>query len=671
MSLARFTPAAAIGARIAFGFGALLLLLVILAVSDQSGTTAVRDEFGTYQSVAANAERVVQIGSTVSEARRGALMFRRTGEQATAARVTRLLDAALADAKAAAGAARTAERRAALSEAAGLIEQYAANLGRLTGRVAARQGLERQLGSISGAVHPLFAELLSGGGGDAGLATDLAAAQETMLLAETAVARFVADGDRDTATRATGNLDGLAGRVARLRRGPATDEQTGRLQQLADLGGAYREAFAAIVPVVLEVNRIVDETNAQLGERLADLVARTSTSQTAVLHETEQALRGKLDATATRGLLVAAGAVLAGLVLALLTGRSISQPVSRLTAAMRALADGRLDTPIPARDRRDELGAMARTLEVFRDGMREAAQLRTRQAEQAKEAEAARRAALRDLAAGFEARVGALVGQVAEAANGLRATASAMESTARQADGQSAAVASAAEQASANVQTVAVAAEELSASTVEIGRQVAQSATIAERAVGDARRTDLVVRALAEGAQQIGEVVNLISSIAGQTNLLALNATIEAARAGEQGRGFAVVASEVKGLAAQTARATDDIAKQIGRIQGSTQEAVTAIGGIATTIDEVSRIAAAIAAAVEQQGSATKEIARNVQEAAQGARMVSETIVGVSTGAQETGRAAGQVLEGAGVLSGQAEGLRSEVGRFLADVRAG
>ena len=187
----------------------------------------------------------------------------------------------------------------------------------------------------------------------------------------------------------------------------------------------------------------------------------------------------------------------------------------------------------------------------------------------------------------------------------------------------------------------------------------------------DARRTDQVVRALAEGAQQIGEVVSLISSIAGQTNLLALNATIEAARAGEAGRGFAVVAGEVKGLAAQTARATDDISKQIGRIQGATQEAVSAIGGIAATIDEVSRIAAAIAEAVEQQGVATREIARNVQEAAQGARMVSETIVDVSSGAQETGRAAGQVLEGAGTLSGQAEGLRGEVGRFLAEVRAG
>ena len=217
----------------------------------------------------------------------------------------------------------------------------------------------------------------------------------------------------------------------------------------------------------------------ELGEQVADLLARTSASQNEMLLKTHEALQGTLDDTTTRGMLMAGGAVLLGLVLSVLLARGIAGPVTRLTAAMGSLAEGRLDTPIPARDRQDELGAMARALEVFRDGMREAAALRTRQAVQAQEAEAARRAALRALADGFEARVGQLVGQVAEAATGLRATASTMEGTAQQTTGQSATVASAAEQASVNVQTVAVAAEQLSVSTTEISRQVAQSATIA------------------------------------------------------------------------------------------------------------------------------------------------------------------------------------------------
>ena len=667
----RFSLRASIGMRIALGFGVVLLLLVALGVSDHLGLGTIGGEFATYDRVASNAPRVMHVGSTFADARRTVLLFRRNGDPATAAQITSLLAAARDAANACAAAAIDPGRRAALTEAGTLIGQYAANAEKLTARLAARKAMERQLVALAADANPLFDVLLAAArtSGDTAVAADTGTAQAWRLRAEVAMGRFMADGQQEDVTRANGYLEALAGRIDALQHG--TGAQNERLQQLAALTARTRAAFDALVPVVLEVDRIVDHTNVELGGQVADLLARTSASQNEALVKTQAALQSTLDDTTSRGTLMAGGSVLLGLLLSVLLARSISGPVTRLTAAMGALAEGRLDTPIPARDRQDELGAMARALEVFRDGMREAAALRARQAVQAQETEAARRAALRALADGFEAKIGQLVGQVAEAATGLRDTASAMEGTAQQTTGQSATVASAAEQASVNVQTVAVAAEELSVSTTEISRQVAQSAAIAHRAVADARRTDGVVRALAEGAQQIGDVVSLISSIAGQTNLLALNATIEAARAGESGRGFAVVASEVKGLAAQTARATDDIAKQIGRIQGATQEAVTAIGGIATTIDEVSRIAAAIANAVDQQGAATREIARNVQEAAQGARMVSETIIDVSAGAQETGRAAGQVLKGAGTLSGQAEGLRGEVGRFLAEVRAG
>jgi methyl-accepting chemotaxis protein len=270
----------------------------------------------------------------------------------------------------------------------------------------------------------------------------------------------------------------------------------------------------------------------------------------------------------------------------------------------------------------------------------------------------------------FEAKTAGLVGTVASAATELEATARAMSETTGETIAQATSVAGAVEAASVNVQTVASAAEELSASISEIARQVTQSSEIADKAVQDANRTDGIVRTLAAGAQKIGEVVSLISAIAGQTNLLALNATIEAARAGEAGKGFAVVAAEVKGLASQTAKATDDIRQQVAQIQVATQETVTAIHGISQTISELSGIATAIAAAVEEQGAATQEIARNVHEAAVGTQHVSTSINDVSQGATETGTAASQVLAASGELSTQAERLSGDVRQFIDAVKA-
>ncbi len=270
----------------------------------------------------------------------------------------------------------------------------------------------------------------------------------------------------------------------------------------------------------------------------------------------------------------------------------------------------------------------------------------------------------------FEAKVGSLVSMLSSGATELQATAQSMSATATRTNQQATTVADAAEEASAGVQTVAAAAEELTTSIVEISRQVAQSAKITGKAVEDTRRTDTIVRALADGAQKIGDVVRLISGIAAQTNLLALNATIEAARAGDAGKGFAVVASEVKSLATQTAKATEEIGSQIRQIQDATGEAVQAIKDITATIEEVNLIASNIAAAVEEQGAATAEIARNVQLTAASTQEVTATIAGVSQAANDTGSAAGQVLNAASSLSHQADQLTNEVNDFVAGVRA-
>jgi methyl-accepting chemotaxis protein len=369
-------------------------------------------------------------------------------------------------------------------------------------------------------------------------------------------------------------------------------------------------------------------------------------------------------ALATLGLTVLAALA------AMLIGGNITRPLRRLQGKMEALAAGRLDIAIEETARRDEIGAMAKTVDVFKQSLAENERLRTEQEAVKASAAAEQKATLDRMADAFESSVGAIVDTVASAATEMQATAQAMSATADQAGRQTTAVAAAATQATANVQTVATAAEELSASIGEIGRQVATSSKIAQDAVEQAGRTNGTVEGLAQSAQRIGEVLSLIQDIAAQTNLLALNATIEAARAGEAGKGFAVVASEVKSLATQTARATEEIAAQIAQIQGATKETVEAIGGIGGTIGQINEIAAAIAAAVEEQGAATKEIASNVLQAARGTQDVSGNIDGVTQASGEVGAAATQVLGSAEELARESERLRQEVGTFVATVRA-
>jgi len=352
-----------------------------------------------------------------------------------------------------------------------------------------------------------------------------------------------------------------------------------------------------------------------------------------------------------------------------LTSRSIVPPVLKMVNAMGQLASGDHSAVIPATDKHDEIGLMARAVVVFKENMIKAKELAAKEAEAITQ-RMARANRVNELTASFDSEVSSLLRSIAAASTELQATASAMTATAEETSAQSTAVSAATEEASANVQTVAAAAEELASSVTEIGRQVAQSANIAQRAVAEAERTNAQVHGLQGDATSIGDVVKLISEIANQTNLLALNATIEAARAGEAGRGFAVVASEVKSLAEQTAKATDQIGVQVASIQASSSEAVTAINGITETINQMNEIAAAIAGAVEEQGSATQEIARNVQQAAAGTTEISSNVTGVRQAAGDTGAAAQQVLQASHELSEQSEMMRAHVESFLNNIKA-
>ena len=349
---------------------------------------------------------------------------------------------------------------------------------------------------------------------------------------------------------------------------------------------------------------------------------------------------------------------------------AITRPIQRITAEMNTLAKGDSSVAISATERVDEIGHMAKAVLVFKNNAVEIERLREEQTAAERYATESRKAEMVELANSFEAAVGEIIDTVSSASTELEASAGTLTTTAERAQEVTTMVAAASEEASTNVQSVASATEQLASSVTEISRQVQESARMANEAVDQARITNDRVSELSKAASRIGDVVELINTIAGQTNLLALNATIEAARAGEAGRGFAVVASEVKALAEQTSKATGEIGQQITGIQAATHESVDAIKAISSTIEKLSEISSTIAAAVEEQGAATQEISRNVQQAAQGTQQVSSNITDVQRGAGETGSASSQVLSAAQSLSSDSNRLKREVGKFLDTVRA-
>jgi methyl-accepting chemotaxis protein len=359
--------------------------------------------------------------------------------------------------------------------------------------------------------------------------------------------------------------------------------------------------------------------------------------------------------------------VLAGVTMML--RRRVITPLATLTAAVGELAAGRDDAVIPSIDRTDEIGAMAGSLQVFKEALI-AKKAADKAAALEADAKIQRGQRADKITRDFESMIGEVVEVVSAASSELEAFAATLTASAERSEQLTTMVAAASEQASTNVQSVASATEEMASSVNEISRQVQDSARIASEAVEQAQKTNDRVGELAKAAARIGDVVELINTIAGQTNLLALNATIEAARAGAAGRGFAVVASEVKALAEQTAKATGEISQQISGIQAATQESVGAIKEIGDTIGRMSEIASVIAAAVEEQGAATQEIARNVQQAAHGTQQVCANITDVQRGASETGSASSQVLTAAKSLSGESSRLKLEVSKFLNSVRA-
>jgi methyl-accepting chemotaxis protein len=479
-----------------------------------------------------------------------------------------------------------------------------------------------------------------------------------------AIKRLVADMDK--------RLGEAASLVDRLR---SFDLIEGETEIVANLGKslkAYTDAVRQVATMAAADAATAYMTTAS-GEKfyaelqtqldgLRDFERRHSVAK----HDASMAQAG----TARFGMIVLfIAAVMASVLVTVVLSRTISGSITRLAASTIKLADGDLTVQVEGSERKDEIGVLAGAIGVFRSNAIDKRRIEEEQRVLQQKA-SARQGAVEQHIAAFETQVRDALEALAAASVQMRGTSDGMSGTAEQTNDQVAAVVAASTEASSNVQTVAAASEELSASISEISRQVSNAASIAGRAVDEARQTDVTVQGLAEVVSGIRDVVKLISDIAGQTNLLALNATIEAARAGDSGRGFAVVASEVKSLATQTAKATGEISAQIGAVQNVTRDTVQAMKRIGGTISEVSSVATSIASAVEEQGAATKEITRSTQQAAARTQEVSDNISGVSEGAKTTGHAAQGVKSAAEALNQQTDRLRSQVDDFLAKIRA-
>jgi methyl-accepting chemotaxis protein len=483
--------------------------------------------------------------------------------------------------------------------------------------------------------------------------------------------QFFSTGEADQKEKIARNAAIIAESLQRARGSAVDKAQRDGIESLEPLVGEFVTTSQQAIEADDFKNTVSTTRTTPLANRVAELLRTTVTVAQKAVADAKADASDKMVQAGRVGAAFGAVIVLVLLGSMIFSSMSIARPITGLNAALGRMAAGELNIEIPGANRGDEVGDMAKTVVVIRENAekkaRDEADAKIRHDQFAAQQ---RKADMVSLANDFEGAVGEIVETVSSASTELEASADTLTSTAERAQELATIVAAASEEASTNVQSVASATEELTSSVNEISRQVQESARMASEAVDQARKTNDRVGELSKAAARIGDVVELINTIAGQTNLLALNATIEAARAGEAGRGFAVVASEVKALAEQTAKATGEIGQQIAGIQAATQDSVGAIKEISGTIKKLSEISSTIAAAVEEQGAATQEISRNVQQAAQGTMEVSSNIADVKRGAGETGLASSQVLSAAQSLSGDSNRLKLEVGKFLNSVRA-
>ncbi len=659
-----------ISGRLYAGFGALVLFGIGLATFAVFQLWAIQGQVGVMDRQATNNVRSVEISSELHAIRRAILRYNFDHDESSFAEAEKRLGTVSGLLETAIKETVSEERRTglkAIEKDAADIKVKRAALGDAVKQMIAGRDLLFSDGDKMAAEVQKFVDATD----KTAFSTLAAALEAKVLLVRVANWRFLATRDPKGPATFKANVEKAKKQIAELETADLPPNIAAMLASVKTYVGKYADAFEKTSTNLLLADETYYKGVTPLTVSAIEKTSAIKASIGAASKKTNAETEERINATVSTQEVVAGGAALLGVLIAFFIGRSISKPLSGLTSGMQELAGGNFGVVLPGLGRKDEVGDMARAVETFKvkagQRAREEAEAK---AQQDQAAAAQRKRDMIKLADDFEGAVGEIIETVSSASTELEASAGTLTATAERSQALTTVVASASEEASTNVQSVASATEEMASSVNEISRQVQTSSNIAHEAVEQARKTNDRVAALAQAASRIGDVVELINTIAGQTNLLALNATIEAARAGEAGRGFAVVASEVKALAEQTAKATGEISQQITGIQAATQDSVAAIKEIGDTIGRMSEIASTIAAAVEEQGAATQEISRNVQQAAQGTQQVTSNITDVQRGTSETGSASAQVLSSAQSLSRDSNRLKNEVGKFLSTVRA-
>ncbi len=671
--MSNLLSAISVKARIFLGFGLLLLSIAVLGAVSFLGAERLVGSSVELDRVASQALMVREIDRDLVALRRNVLIYTTSRSEQARARIDEINEEMKADFAWLIGDIRSPERKAMAERLNELEEGYVAGFGQAAALTAERENILTSVMNPNGLkARELLTQLIENAraAGDLEVAALAGLLQQELLLTRLEAIRFVANPSDEVLARMTANFASFNQRKQELESRIVDGGRRALLAETSQLMAAYEAGFGKLAAAVQGIDGLVNGSMRESAETMSAISKELVASLTGEVEATKASATSVGRSTTTTVIAVAAVALVLGALAAFLIAGSIVGPVTAMTRAMQTLAGGNTAVEIPARENRDEIGAMAKSVQVFKENMIETERLRAEQEEERKAAAAERRKSLHAMADDLERSVKGVVSTVSSASTELNSAATSMSSIAEQTSTQARNAAGAAEQASGNVQTVASATEELSSSISEIAREVqrqAEQAGIASKAAGEA---DARVLSLAEDAQKIGDVVNLISEIAEQTNLLALNATIEAARAGEAGKGFAVVASEVKNLATQTAKATDEISQQIRSVQDRTQSTVEAIKQILERIASMNEIAATVASSVEEQNAATREIGRSATEAAQQTEVVNSNIGAVEKAAGEAGSAATQVLGAASELSQQSENLSRVIDDFLSSVRA-
>ena len=656
--------------RLYGGFGTLLLFCAALAGFGVWQLSAIRDQVAVLTLQSKNTIRVGEIATDLQAIRRGILRYAFDQDEASFAESDKRLTRVIGLLDEAERTTKSEERRAAFSEAGKDIAELRAKRAALGDAVKQMQAGRALLFSDGDKMAAEVQKFV-----DAAAKTPFepaaAALESKVLLVRVANWRMLATRDAKGFATFKTNVGKAQQQVAELAKADLPSDLAAQLATVKTGVAKYAEAFDKTGPNLVLGDELYYKGVTPVINSAIEKMEKAAAAIGVAFETTTVETNDRIATTITMQEAVAGAAIMLGLLIAFLIARGIILPLAGLTSGMKELAGGNFGVVLPGLERKDEVGDMAQAVEGFKvkaeEKARDEAEAKIRQDEVVVRQ---RKAEMQKLADSFEAAVGEIVETVSSASTELEASASTLTATAERAQEVTTMVAAASEEASTNVQSVASATEEMASSVNEISRQVQELARMASEAVDQARKTNDRVSELSKAAARIGDVVELINTIAGQTNLLALNATIEAARAGEAGRGFAVVASEVKALAEQTAKATGEIGQQITGIQAATQDSVGAIKEISGTIERLSEISSTIAAAVEEQGAATQEISRNVQQAAQGTQQVSSNITDVQRGASETGSASSQVLSAAQSLSSDSNRLKLEVGKFLNSVRA-